>query len=71
MLLQEGSSKTQSLLALIEHNSSFGLLVFTTSRNPPQAFTDLSINFTIPIDHEFKCNLGMSYNFFILECLYA
>lgn len=61
MLLQEGSPKVHRLLVLIERNSSFGLLVFTMSRNPPQEFTDLSIHLTVPIDHDFKCNIGINY----------
>ncbi|KAF0754717.1 inositol polyphosphate 5-phosphatase OCRL-1 [Aphis craccivora] len=57
VLLQGWSPKAHRLLALVERNSSFGLFVFTTSRNPPQAFTDLTINFVVPIDNDFKCDI--------------
>jgi len=69
VLLQGWSPKAHRLLALVERNSSFGLFVFTTSRNPPQAFTDLTINFVVPIDNDFKCDIGKHYLFFIFECL--
>lgn len=61
VLLQGWSPKAHRLLALVERNSSFGLFVFTTSRNPPQAFTDLTINFVVPIDNDFKCDIGKHY----------
>jgi len=58
VVLQDWSPKAQRVLALVERCSAFGLFVFTTSRNPPQAFTDLTINFVVPIDDDFKCDIG-------------
>jgi len=58
VLLQGWLPKAHRLLALVERNASFGLFIFTTSRNPPQAFTDLTINFVVPIDSDFVCDIG-------------
>ncbi|XP_050533288.1 inositol polyphosphate 5-phosphatase OCRL isoform X2 [Daktulosphaira vitifoliae] len=57
VLLQSWSPKTKRFIALVERNSSFGVFIFTSSKTPPRAFTDLTTNFVLPIDNDFKCDV--------------
>ncbi|KAK0087327.1 hypothetical protein PV325_001267 [Microctonus aethiopoides] len=56
--LMQGWIKPLRLLALVNKGSTHALVILLTSRNPPQVYSDLTIERVIPIDQDFKCDIG-------------
>lgn len=50
--------KAPRLLALVNKGPTHALVILLTSRNPPQVYSDLTIERVVPIDQEFKCDIG-------------
>ena len=57
--LMQGAVKALRLLALVNKATTNALVILLTSRNPPQVYSDLTIERVIPIDEDFKCDIGM------------
>ncbi|XP_057338294.1 inositol polyphosphate 5-phosphatase OCRL [Microplitis mediator] len=55
--LMQGWVKASRLLALVNKGPTHGLVILLTSRNPPQVYSDLTIERVLPIDQEFKCDI--------------
>ncbi|XP_034936356.1 inositol polyphosphate 5-phosphatase OCRL isoform X2 [Chelonus insularis] len=55
--LMQGWIKATRLLALVNKGTTHALVILLTSRNPPQVYSDLTIERVLPIDQEFKCNI--------------
>ncbi|XP_015123931.1 inositol polyphosphate 5-phosphatase OCRL-1 [Diachasma alloeum] len=55
--LMQGRAKAPRLLALVNKGPTYALVVFLTSRSPPQVYSDLTIERVLPIDQEFKCDI--------------
>jgi phosphatidylinositol-bisphosphatase len=56
--LMQGWVRTSRVLALAEHDNNHALFVFMSSRMPPQLFSDLSIERVLPVDADFRCEIG-------------
>lgn len=63
--LMQGWVKASRLLALVNKGPTHGLVILLTSRNPPQVYSDLTIERVLPIDQEFKCDIGKKLYLFI------
>lgn len=57
--LMQGWVRASRILALVEHENEWALFLFISSRMPPEVFTDLAIERIIPVDNDFKCEIGM------------
>ncbi|CAG5106950.1 Similar to OCRL: Inositol polyphosphate 5-phosphatase OCRL (Homo sapiens) [Cotesia congregata] len=55
--LMQGWVKASRLLALVNKGPTHALVILLTSRNPPQVYSDLTIERVLPIDQEFKCDI--------------
>ncbi|XP_049792520.1 inositol polyphosphate 5-phosphatase OCRL isoform X1 [Schistocerca nitens] len=55
--LMQGWVRTSRVLALVENENDHALFVFLSSRVPPQSFTDLTIERTLPVDADFRCEI--------------
>ncbi|XP_043285885.1 inositol polyphosphate 5-phosphatase OCRL isoform X2 [Venturia canescens] len=55
--LIQGRVKAPRLLALVNKGTTNALVILLTSRNPPQVYSDLTIERVIPIDQDFKCDI--------------
>ncbi|XP_063977656.1 inositol polyphosphate 5-phosphatase OCRL [Diachasmimorpha longicaudata] len=55
--LMQGRAKAPRLLALVNKGPTYALVVFLTSRSPPQVYSDLSIERVLPINQDFKCDI--------------
>lgn len=58
--LIQGHIKASRLLALVNKGTTNALVILLASRNPPQVYSDLTIERVIPIDQNFKCDIGNS-----------
>jgi hypothetical protein len=56
--LMQGWVRTSRVLALAEHDNNHALFVFMSSRMPPQLFSDLAIERVLPVDADFRCEIG-------------
>ncbi|KAL7289736.1 hypothetical protein TKK_0016344 [Trichogramma kaykai] len=56
--LCQGWLKSTRLIAVVNKGSTSALVVLITSRNPPQVYSDLTIEKILPIDQDFQCNIG-------------
>ncbi|XP_066583845.1 uncharacterized protein Ocrl [Prorops nasuta] len=56
--LMQGWVRAQRLIALVNKGSTNALVVLLTSRTPPQVYSDLTIERILPIDQDFKCDIG-------------
>ncbi|CAG2118652.1 unnamed protein product [Medioppia subpectinata] len=52
---------TNRILALIENHNSYGLLVFVTSTPTVKTASDLTIESALPVNSDFKCEIGKQY----------
>lgn len=59
--LMQGWVKASRLLALVNKGPTHALVILLTSRNPPQVYSDLTIERVLPIDQEFKCDIGKKF----------
>ena len=57
-MLIQGWLRTSRLLALVNKGSTHALVIFITSRSPPQVYSDLTIEKVLPIDQDFQCDIG-------------
>jgi phosphatidylinositol-bisphosphatase len=64
----QGWVRTSRVLALAEHDNNHALFVFMSSRMPPQLFSDLAIERVLPIDADFRCEIG-EYAISCCSCL--
>lgn len=65
--LMQGWVRTSRVLALAEHDNNHALFVFMSSRMPPLLFSDLAIERVLPIDADFRCEIG-EYAFSCYSC---
>jgi phosphatidylinositol-bisphosphatase len=54
----QGWVRTSRVLALAEHDNNHALFMFMSSRMPPQLFSDLAIERVLPVDADFRCEIG-------------
>lgn len=59
--LIQGWVKSSRLVALVKKGSTNALVIFITSRSPPQVYSDLTIEKVLPIDQDFQCDIGKKY----------
>lgn len=53
-----GSEHQNRLLALVAHESSYGLFSFAVSKNPPELISDLTIENVYPLNASFRIDLS-------------
>ncbi|XP_012276603.1 inositol polyphosphate 5-phosphatase OCRL-1 isoform X2 [Orussus abietinus] len=56
--LMQGWVRAARLLALVNKGSTYAVVILLTSRSPPQVYSDLTIERVLPIDQDFKCDIG-------------
>ena len=54
----QGWVKAARILAVVNKESTYALVILLTSRTPPQVYSDLTIERVLPIDEDFKCDIG-------------
>lgn len=54
----QGWVKATRVIALVNKGATYALVVFLMSRTPPQVYSDLTIERVLPIDQDFKCDIG-------------
>lgn len=57
--MQDGLKKLY-FIALVHKDLTHALIVMHTSKMPPQVCSDLTIQNVLPIDQDFKCDIGES-----------
>lgn len=67
--LMQGWVRISRILALVERDSTHALFVFLSVTMPPQSFTDLTIERILPIDSEFRCDIGKYSFLFNFVCI--
>lgn len=54
----QGWVKATRVIALVNKGATYALVIFLISRTPPQVYSDLTIERVLPIDQDFKCDIG-------------
>ncbi|XP_054269652.1 inositol polyphosphate 5-phosphatase OCRL-like [Macrosteles quadrilineatus] len=55
--LMQGWVRTSRILALLEKDTNYALIVFLSSQTPPIAYSELTIERVLPINSDFKCDI--------------
>ncbi|XP_046667170.1 inositol polyphosphate 5-phosphatase OCRL-like isoform X1 [Homalodisca vitripennis] len=53
----QGWVRTSRILALIEKDGNYALIVFLSSQTPPIAYSELTVERVLPINSDFKCDI--------------
>ena len=57
----QGWVKAARILAVVNKGSTYALVILLTTRTPPQVYSDLTTEKVLPIDEDFKCDIGKLY----------
>lgn len=57
VMLMRGEIKEPRLLTLVKKDEVHAIILLLTSINPPQVYSDLTIEHVLPINQDFKCDI--------------